>query len=1152
MSILTTLFWLIHLAIAINDETLVLTSILKNQQGKSIQTTEYYSHKLRFGFIKRSEPDHELEAFARATSADNDSKLRVVEVKYLQNGTRSASIAIGSYPDKFKIGWLKESIDLYNKRNERLYVIGISWLTYLVRAYAANSSSIITGDNKQKSLKIGDKMLKIEYESSKPKIQEDFPVSIEVYQGETKIFDVRFNIWKDYPSLESFIGSTSFSKKLDIFTYPIGLSIHEIIDRYEMRLPQTESSLERLSFKARTELGGQESTQTVYVDFGGEIIRINDRDSLRDLSLVIDRKYNLQYIVRNKLHKIEDWNPSLEDYVCQIIDMEQVNKTDIMHLLFGTHLFAYMGDAMVRGVRARVFEGRIDNLPIWMDLWSATNHTKSGKAFLRGKSDRKKEQDQSGSVVLYVRHEGELDVDLTLSKILRVEILGGPQYVSELFEFAHELEGTEEGEGVGDIFALPRCYTQFYKKGDSMDVELVLDKTMTSVVPAWWKKPYIRDAILLKELNSTLRLPISSIFALETKVEDARLIVKFKVGRKEVKMNKLTYLKSGRLRMHVNFNNWAAETPAECLINFHHFSEGTRFLYFSPEDKLCGLDNQIKEDTDIGNENSAFVFDEEGSGEIYKVNNSMVKTISDNQGRLRSQLSNLHTLNLGAGITTNVIERRIAIDGSSSTEDVAFVGLKLREDIKSVNGSHVSHDKCETACMEDLDCMSFAYCEFLDSPPTCSLSSIVLEGKKKSIREQVEDSGILKGKTGTELKLRLIDGDFKFLRDQRCTLYRKAFIEMFSCKEMAQRSIEYYEVLRVKSIDECAIRCFRITQTGLKRLVEHDEKIQEAAKNILSDPNEDAKTKFEEIKKIRTEHSRVIYKEMCRNFHYMDDTISVSNTDLLDKGLREVDDEDKEAQLERRFCIVNERESQREKRKPTGPSGIHFEEYRFNHASLFIKNRSVAMGSSLKVKEKEIFQKILSNQILDPKEVEILNLTLKAGKNNQMEKSLDVDECARQCIENHFANVPWPSCKSIDTYKTTDGQQRCRLNTQVAGSIDTVDLSRVSYPGQREPVSNEYHYELKPFGALKLEANLISDIEVEIEKERELTWSEYLSSNHSHGGIIFLLIVLGLATGVWTGMKIVVPAARYLNLNNGEASDLSHKTLVPNLDLDNI
>lgn len=1142
----------------------VVTSIVRGKIGnRPVKLTEYYSDNLGRGVVQSD---------GTVLYADRQIEGVIVEPT-VQGYTNRVIRENQPWHLLLQNLWANQELQNLLDIDDTYHVIGLSKLLVLIENRRAELKPSPENPTTRKILQVNIgtdelvRILKLDIDYSNVADKESnsmvdkFPNSIDIFSDKNvKLYTVEYRVWPQFDTddLMQYKDSNRIFKALDIFTFPVGYNISWNLRPYRIETELPTRWSRKFSFEAQTYLSGvKQSPQIVAVDLMSGTIRTRDEKT----DMVLDIKSNVQQLVAR------DRSAELvySSHSCQLLafTLAYDKNSNFIDLMFGNSSFAYMGDAVVRGAKARVFEASIRTIPIWLDLWTQiVNQDK--EPFRHGRSKFSYNQTPM-NIVLYVRHNGNAELDLVMSAIVLIEIYIPYRmnerlliYQSEIYNHVHGVSELADQGRASDFFALPECYSHESSLTDTVNAELLF-KYSYSDQTILQSMILHRDAALISALSDKLQVPASIFMDLESSVSKSDnngiyLNVNMRLGIKVPNLKQLKYIGNGResdIQRSDGIVFWkGARTPSECLALFDQNANGrTMYLYYSRDNKMCLIDQSIK--TVEGMKRSklaAYYIEPDDFGDIYEVTNDTTHQLNYILSTVRETITKMKSPIIvelsvdGTRFEFEIVDRKILTDDSSISDAINFHGLKLslsdgNEDVKKyvrLNKSTFNIDECEIGCLEDLNCQTYSYCKSDDIGDTiCLMSPKSLSSNTSlpTIQNQIKQSGIMSKDRGTIVTINSSSGGIVLERDRTCSIHQKHHLHMFSYNNILSINLGNKQVVRVEDIHECAARCLERNLAALKQLNSLDANITEFLESISSEGSLEIDASFDELKQFESERASVT-KGLCDEFYYMDETFMTHETKTIDESMRKLDGDDPD--LGRGFCIVNNTF------KPTKDKQAvwsKFEKFRFNYDSLFEKNHDIMMGSNLNSEQVHIFEQASSGSKLTQSDLATMAKLIADGKNHQkVTGKYDSKDCARRCFRQ--VRSVWPACRSFDINQIDN---QCALNSATKNSTDTIYIEHAASSGRQAVES--IHYELK-FGLSKFD----NDALYKLELEKESLWSNYVEETRSHWLIKFWLIILGVGTGIIAGIKLVRPVARYLNLSDGLGiSDLTSIPIPPPL-----
>lgn len=1116
-----------------------------NQQFKS---TEYYSDTKGRGVIKSNQFQY------HATRGQGENVL------YSVYNDESGLISQENFwKATFNLSPYFERLLWLLKLEKSDYIIGLARLVLVVKA---NIQKLKPSKYSEaaRSLEIKDEnfaaSLDVLYKPSRDGSvnPRDFPLTITCYDNNDKIvFKVDYSVWlyTDHSdSIQSEQDRNVVSKWIDMFTYPLGINLSKHMSGQRIYEIGIDNGHNKMSFRAKTYIMQYNGLgQLVNVDFEAGLVRVDTRDKFNDTVILVDLVNNKQHLVQKTL----GYNYEQAEPECKLLEFPVADNAlqAMFKLVLGTNKFSYMGRGKVRGGTVKIFEGSMESFPIWMDLWSPVSTEVNLANVKRGRSGMKNLKDLS--ITLYVHDDGVSSDNLIVTNIVLIEanaFIGKNIYTifqAEIYNYVNDLTAPTDVGRVSNLFSLPECYSYQNSYADLLDVEILLESDGSIGSDVTLENPDDRDRVLIETFSKILHLPVESFLTMESKLnrhQSSNLLIdiNFRLGLRVPEVRRIILLGKG-WATGIGGKAWKAKTPAECLMNFDTYSEGrTRYFMFDATYDICRLDTNIKDKQEmVDGKVVAFHLAKDGYPEIFEVlriQPTTADTARQTLNYLRSNKDDRMAITIqGQPAWTNfrISEVKFNLLNLSTANEYVYQGLKLNnhyfngENTDQSSKDWISLEKCETICFEQFDCKTFSYCQSESDEPKCLISTMSLEPEsgQPSIKDQLAKSGIIGKNRGAEMVLNLADGKLTLVRDRKCSIHRKRHHDMFIYSASSANFPEHRNVIRVKDIEDCASRCFHKSLEVIQKLQSLDKNITKFLSS--STPDTDIENTLAQVKSLQSNRIQLV-SEFCDKFQYIDQTYSTSSTAVVDAYMRSIESDQSQGDG---FCIIDPKFLKVDYSKTKSFGFAIFEVFNFDYRRLYIERRDIVMKTSLDIDQHEAYKKAAKGQRLTTQEIESISRSMINGQNFiYYDSYTNARLCARRCFQQ--TNPIFPACQSFDVYQISSVNDQCALSSATSTSRDVVNITTGEH--QHE---TSVHYEPR-FGLSKLDT--FSNLEV----LKESLWSKYFPRPPSHGWLIFFLIILGIATGLFAGIRIVGPIAYCFNLRGSEQynSDLS-SILVP-------
>jgi hypothetical protein len=477
----------------------------------------------------------------------------------------------------------------------------------------------------------------------------------------------------------------------------------------------------------------------------------------------------------------------------------------------------------------------------------------------------------------------------------------------------------------------------------------------------------------------------------------------------------------------------------------------------------------------------------------------------------------------------------------------------------------MTFERCQTACLADLDCRSYSTC-LRDGSIECILSAVsfkelyvarqvtLLLQKRTSKFSERFSIGLVeeddRDEAGGEQRpgqggagradVQEPDDDERFIRVRKqstCELHNKLYGDLFKPKQKISINLAGRVFRPVSSVEQCASRCFQWTVDKLRRNAAAAGEKSDEPNEQLAAPNRSLPT--------RTKGA------VCDSFFYVD------HVDVVALG-RQLHDNMAERELDYLlgkqktggYCVFSMaldselNDTEPDSVKITNDAKLAeldgqflVREYRFEHKSLFERHFGWSLvESSMSAEERSAYSKLTSSAWYPADELktasQALSSFLARGENSgYWLPMLELDDCARVCLDGDYRI--WPACRSFDYFEiaspaTPFKVHYCAFNTMTlkqAVDRERFDLIRKGEAQERflNDAANTlrvWHFELKHA--------LVADqpyrgIGIGLGRGREEPSIDQ-SRPHLHlsSFALFCIVSLSLAIGTMSGIKVAV------------------------------
>lgn len=1040
---------------------------------------------------------------------------------------------------------------------------------------------------------------------SEQSIRDTVPLQVYITFPDSKVFLII-----DYYSVETF-PNTKIHPRFDLamknelimedqFNYPTSYECSEIIEADDLKgdlFEQYDLSSVRFSFEATSKpLLGRLIKHFVAYDGMTASLRIDTRrrtlsekDNNRDYVQILDFRTNRKYTYVEKPTFKGNISEESEFFFtlsgdkksqCSVVYANDPDKSTrdswkLSKFLTGVEEFTFMGYGQVRGVNARIYEGKSDSLPYWFSQPMAFKDKDNNYRYkMLGdiiKENPSRQQKSEYNVVFYIRDDNEEKDEGTGIKPLLIDYYDlridkssdfRRSLVIRINDFIWDLTESPNGDNPTDLFSLKdHCSTgSGFDKYAEVDLLLREDtsKTQTELRDTnvdWVFNSILRNGALVSSIRDVMDIQSVMMYDLQSKVVEFdsknKIMASFRVAEHPRAVYQLTFIGNARLnRNHIDKMLIVdALTIAECLWLVGEYRKPI-YMYYSQLSSSCIFDTELSESSssDIRDSNVFKMMDTE-VGELYRIESNFDRDTCLSNSWLRdgkfTHLDNremiLQTNEQGNPIqplNLNDLKMRIArvkINNVNFMNEIAegneqrqikpamrvYSGFMLPindgdQQTKvyklKTNNEDMSQEQCHAACLADLNCKSFSYCVQLPNT-VCTLSTVSFEGP--GIREHLESREAQNLARGSKLMIKTMYFTIELIRDFRCELHNKIHIDLFERAKAGMFPLRNLIIFPVQNEETCAKMCFTKSLESITSSIGLGKQIRK----LLLEQDDDGENSSQLIKQIHDQYSDATSK-FCKFFLYLDTTLSSEEQSILDQAV----EESYKTIESSKYCAF-EGETNRKLDEKFQSFQLLFNNYRFRFKLLYEKRYGYGLKRSVSPEVEEAYQNVVQQKGLEKGQYEILKNSLSEGKNFQKELQDDADICAYECFFQHSGL--WPACRSFDNVifsfdypSSTSSYGICHLNTE------TDSREKFSVSNLESESIQIWHY-MPRFGNILEEGDDYFDLSTLNEKiDRSKT--DQMRPNGIGGvfKVIFnicvtiLLLSLGIFTGFYAGCKL--------------------------------
>lgn len=971
-----------------------------------------------------------------------------------------------------------------------------------------------------------------------------------VYSGEKVRID--FFEYKEFNSKINLDSMIIEDVSLDKFSIPIGINcsrhLNAPVDAANL-YQQYNMGLIRLSFEAQVYMANQAKTLDYFVAYDGftENSRVDtvDHKLSRRTKNVLDFRLNRRYIISDQNnHRFFDkslmidleWSRVERDRNCAIVQFmtanEVQNRNSYLKLptfLFGGEHFYFMGWATVKGLRVKVYEAYTDSLPFWLDLPIKHIDDKGSSTHFRPSVGN------HFNVIIYLT-DGTVRDSL---KPMRMEIYdlidlykrGYPKLVASVnfVNYLWNLNKYPDGDSIGELFSLREdCSDHF----NMINLKMKSDKKRLE----WIEEGNDRNDALMITMTRALNIQTAMISNLESKWVDGyggfMIAINFEFGKQIEYLYKIESL--GRANIDPSATGvyeFKTSTIESCLFVLGQMKRPS-INYYSFEQNLCLIDLNLLHNNRNLKDSKVFRKDEQGSGELYRIQSIFDADLKETNAWVDDEIARRSKIN------KLLIIKNIELDGKIQSIDSDEMRMKIKEihvkeankntrgESKSYTSSNkirgfrflsadkdkthywqyksgsddktMSREECQTACLTSFNCKASSYCLRM-SGVECTLTS---------------DSNLVESQS--------VEGEMQkqSIEDPRCDIYFKSFTSQFKKQSLVSMNVQSMDLVPVESAESCAGLCFvhniRFVNSSLT-LSRHFRDLLDSGQGDVIKILSDLRTKFE-----------IQMKEFCLAFGFFSSmSLDGEQEILLETKLLPIADTNQH----KNFCFLKYANQNTNIDGASDPIGIiSVDYYSFDFLSLYKKSYDIRLPSKLSLEEQTAWDLFLYGSNVE--NGELLSKAVLAKKNFKNYVNDDVASCAHLCF-TQFEKL-WPICQSFDmVYSYADGDLK-----HASCFYNSLTSDQVGHEYNDED-SKSVHYELK-FNFQNLNSHGISDDEYVEDYDSDSisceTDDKYNRVAGLGGFFVTLIIVLGLVSGSFLGVKLAKQYEKSSQINNNDVA----------------
>lgn len=626
------------------------------------------------------------------------------------------------------------------------------------------------------------------------------------------------------------------------------------------------------------------------------------------------------------------------------------------------------------------------------------------------------------------------------------------------------------------------------------------------------------------------------------------------------------------------------------------------FIYYSEMGNTCILDSEgstkaVESANNIKVESDLLVFNARYSGEVYRVDlkpdrvislsnswlrdskfkrleereiimqavkaGNIVEPLSKFQLRMRIKRAKINNVNYmskltGEGADETMVQQPASVFpgfGLIEQQEIATSRQQQQQATgTSSSDTPLSLNQCQALCLSDLECKSYSYC-VRGTQTECVTSTVGFISA--GVREQLESRDTQAMRSKSMLTLVVGGTSVELLRDFRCSLYNKLYMQLFERRLSSRVTTKMLQLSQVdRGQEECAEKCFAKSLSALKEAAELDEQVKQMHRieTQLDESN------LKQIQTLIGERKRVMGK-FCDFFFYFDSTLTKEQQKLVDSIIEARDKQQAAASTtttgSNRICALEDGSANNwidhdtdNKNDKFGMSNTHFlfDTYKFDYSTLYERQFGLSLRESeLSTEEMNAYLELSLNdddeQQVETKKTnfELVERALEANTNFQYTTNGDESACAEKCFSQ--SSSLWPACRSFDVVrvrlewdKHAQGLEHiCRLNTQVLAHARSQDIELlVAHDTQNKVSKSGWHFELR-FNSI-----LGEQIESAYGLEQTLAALNALASTRLSslvGGFVMTLVVLcAFASGAFFGLKLAQRVKRHPFMLNSSSS----------------
>lgn len=886
-------------------------------------------------------------------------------------------------------------------------------------------------------------------------------------------------------------------------------------------------------------------------------------------------------------------------------------RLGLLHLLFGINTKSknleinYLGRALVRGIKAFVYEAQNTVFPFWFDepLIYTNKDSTIGK-LLKSDEKIKDEYDQNNGTIhvttIYISAE---DIDLDKMRLLKIQIHERSRnskikkiFDANIFDFIWQLSDSISGVKANELFSLiDHCSINKFAEINLL-LESADDKSDGHSDGSWLDEPTERNQALLfalsKELflRSTMVQNIESRFnGISEKEGDKRitgpLLATVRVAEQASILLTIEFIGYGYVASDSDDQDLIyvdeAKSAAECLMMSSNNQRPT-FVFLTKVRNMkggCILDRTLMNRYDLKiTDSKKFKLSEViRDGMFFRVEpkpddqlrmsnvwfNSVQFQYLENREIVLRQASNNNSpvpLRIRRIYVKTINRPNTKVTGGKQEETESsskpLSGFSLDPESASTNHFEfadadddqiMNPQQCQAICLSNFECQAYSFCLTSSLKFQCLTTNYALTSP--DLRKQLNLAASLKLRKGSKITLKLEEDEtIDLVRDSKCEIRNKYYLDLFNNKQLVQTFVRGYHPYPVNDQEQCAKICWTKGLESIRASLDLGKQIS----RILASANDDNDVR-PQINELKSNYSRS-KKSFCKSILFIEshglDVNKLKYLKFISKKQTNINDGPKATQNQEDsfgYCILPDEwdDSGHADGSNNFVTQVLFSavKYQLDFSTLYEKRTGIGLKmTQLGQAETSAYFDMNVGKTVSEENYKLLQRSISNGHNFQFKVVEDVTLCALQCLLQ--STGLWPSCRSFDIVREHRSIQDSVITYCL---LNTISLNGKTEQEEIVRDSNKssvqyWHYE-PIYGFAREESKIDYQIQISDLNESQLS----IKSNQGNSLewlIVSMVIMMGLISGIFLGIKV---AQIYTNNSSGgvlRASDLTLNRLV--------